>query len=544
MGAAKQQELDAVSAMLLDLAAAHNATPEQWASLEWRLENLYWIVDKLGEKRRFVMNKQQRQFLSRMWWRNLILKARQLGFSTLIALIQLDQAIWYPNFNGVIISQTLPDAGKLFGKVEFAYNSLAALLREVYPVDDFNKGSKLTIRHRNADGTPANSTVSVGVSSRGGTVQLLHISELGKISLKFPQRADEIKTGALPSAELGCTIIESTAEGAFGLYWELCEPAIKRWHDGSPETRKDYRLHFFPWFEADEYRMSDEDTAIVSIAPELTTYFNKIQAELGVVIDQNQRAWYCKEKEIQGKKMKQEYPSTPEEAFEQAIDGAVYGEEMTWLREQGRIGVCPLDPNFPVNTFWDFGTRDATAIWFHQYINNQHRWFYYTEGTGKGLRHWWIEVLEIHREKHKYQWGRHFLPHDADADMQGEEVETPHQILTGLGMRNIKVVPRVSTLSKGLEVTRKALVGNHWFDRRTPDKDKGEDMGAGLGIKCLDGYQYLWDDKLGVWSREPAHNWASHGADAWRQHAQGWDNAALSQDPGFARFKQRTRRGL
>lgn len=533
--------------VLLDIAAVSGATIEQWTSLEWRLDNCYWIVDKDARKVRFKMNPQQRQFISRMWWRNLILKARQLGFSTLIAILQLDQALWRTNFNGVIISQSLPDAGKLFGKVEFAYDNLPALLREVYPVFDKNKGSKLTITHTDPkDGTPCNSTISVSVSSRGGTVQLLHISELGKISLKFPQRAEEIKTGALPSAEGGVTIIESTAEGAFGLYWELCEPAIKRWHEGSPETRKDYRLHFFPWFEAAEYRMSDEDTALVPIPPAMTAYFHKLEVELGITIDANQRAWYVKEQEIQKRKMKQEYPSTPEEAFEQAIEGAVYGEEMTWLREHNRIGKgrVQLDPNFPVNTFWDLGTNDATAIWFHQCVHGQHRWFYYLEGSGKGLRYWWIEKLEKHREKYKYQWGRHFLPHDADADIQGEEVQTPHQILSGLGMQNIKVVPRVHHLSQGLEVTRRELAGNHWFDSHVPDEEKGEDMGAGLGVKCLDGYQFEWDDKLGVWSREPLHNWASHGADGWRQFAQGWNNTDLASSGSLTRFKQRPRRGL
>jgi hypothetical protein len=112
-------------------------------------------------------------------------------------------------------------------------------------------------------------------------------------------------------------------------------------------------------------------------------------------------------------------------------------------------------------------------------------------------------------------------------------------------MQNIVVVPRVQHLSEGIEVTRKALAGNHWFDRHTPDEAKGEDMGAGHGIKCLDGYQYTWDDKQGVWSREPLHNWASHGADAWRQHAQAPAEAILNQQSSSLRqFKERRRPGF
>lgn len=535
---------DVAAEFVADIAAGAGATAEQWASLAWRLDHLYWIVDKHAKAVPFRMNAQQRAFIDRLWYRNLVLKARQLGYSTLLQVLQLDQAIFNANHNGVVIADTLPNASKLFGKVEFAYSRLPPLLQEAYPIARREAGSLLAIEHTD-NGKPANSTISVSVSSRGGTVQLLHVSELGKISLKFPQRADEIKTGALPSVPRdGVVVIESTAEGAFGLFWELCEPAIKRWHEKAPETMLDWRLHFAPWYEAPEYRLPPEDVPLVPIPGPMTAYFRKLEVDLGIKLDDQQRAWYAKTAETLKGKMKQEYPATPEEAFEQAIEGAVYGEQLTWLREHGRMGVVPLDPNYPVNTFWDLGTRDSTAIWFHQYIHGQHRWFYYVEGTGKGLRYWWVEKLEEHRQRHKYQWGRHFLPHDADTAMLGEEVETPHQILAALGMQNIKVVPRIQHISAGIEVTRKELMGNHWFDRHRPDEAKGEDMGAGNGIRCLDGYQFEWDDRLGVWSREPLHNWASHGADAWRQFAQGWNNTDLANSGSLTKFKQRPRRGI
>jgi len=541
--------------VFVDTAAAFGASAEQWASLEWRLDNLYWITDKDAQVVRFQMNAQQRKFIRNLWYRNLILKARQLGFSTLITLLQLDQAWFVPHHTGVIIADTLPNASKLFGKLEFAYSRLPGLLKETFPVVKREAGSLLSLGHgdpTDPEQAEYKSTVSIGVSSRGGTVNLLHVSELGKIALKFPQRAEEIKTGALPSVPRdGIAIIESTAEGAFGLYWELCEPAIKHWHDGTPETALDWRLHFFPWYEAEEYRLSDEDTALVDIPPALTAYFAKLQAEHGIQLDANQRAWYAKTQETLKGKMKQEYPATPEEAFEQAIEGAVYGEQMTWLRENGRlVDAIGVNPNYPVHTFWDFGVSDMTAIWFMQFIGLQFRWFYYYEAAGKGLGWWWREFLEPHRARHKYLWGKHFLPHDANAEMLGEGIENKRQILERLGMGkalggSIVVVPRIQTISQGIELTRTALQGNHWFDKRRPDFDKGEDLGAGFGIKCLDGYQFTWDDKRGVWSNEPLHNWASHGSDAWRQHAQGWSNTDLTNNnSSFTAFKNRPRRSV
>ena len=393
----------------------------------------------------------------------------------------------------------------------------------------------------------------MGVTARGGTVNLLHVSELGKIALKFPQRAEEIRTGAVPAVTPeGIIVIESTAEGAFGWFWDLCEPAIKRMREGAPETAKDWRLHFFPWYEQEEYRLSPEDTAIVSIPAEMTRYFNKLQAELGITIDDRQRAWYVKEQETQGKKMKQEYPSTPEEAFEQAIEGAVFGEEMTWLREQGRmVDAIGVDPFYPVHTMWDFGTRHVTAVWFMQYIGTQYRWFYYIEMAGKGLA-WWWDYLVKHAARHGYRWGTHYLPHDADMQVLGMEVETKREMLTKAGMGGelggkIVVVPRIPTLSQGLEKMRIELKGNHWFDKRKPDFEKGEDLGAGHGIRNLDGYQYEWDEKRGVWSREPLENWAADGTDAWRQWAQRPDHAAGgpgASSGSLAAFKNRPRRGV
>lgn len=530
--------------LVADFAALAGVTPEQWRSLEWRLDHLYWIADKQAKTIKFRLNDQQRQFVRNLWYRNIILKARQLGFSTLMQIIALDQALFTPNVNAATISDSLPNAGKLFKKVEFAYEHLPPLLREAFPLASRAKESSLTIEHRDSAGRPQPSSVSVSVSTRGGTVHFLHVSELGKIALKFPQRAQEIVTGAFPSVPPdGVIVVESTAEGAFGEFYDLCEPALKRQEAGKPETQLDWRLHFFPWYEAAEYSLPDEDVPHVEITDTLRKYFAKIEAELRITLTPGQRAWYAKTAETLGRKMRQEYPATPREAFEQAVEGAVYGDQMTRLRQQGRLTVVPLDPNFPVNTFWDLGIGDATAIWFHQQIGLQHRWFYYREGSGKGLRYWWLEVCEAHRKKHGYQWGTHYLPHDADAEILGETPTTKRRILASLGMENIVVVPRVADISTGIELTRRALEGNHWFYDHKPDPDLGEDMGAGHGLRCLDGYQFRWDDDRGIWSREPLHNWASHGADAWRQFAQGYrETSSLDDEDEDEDYYERRRR--
>ena len=197
--------------------------------LGWRLDNLYMIVNKDAKPVPFLMNDQQRDFVSRLWYRNLILKARQLGFSTLMQILQLDQALFNRDFTGGVIADTLINAGTLFKKVEFAYEHLEELLQGMFPVFKKNQGSEIVFGHIDETGKLHPSSVSVGVSARGGTVQLLHVSELGKIALKFPQRAEEINTGAFESVpQDGCIVVESTAEGGEfdgNPFSNLCAPA-------------------------------------------------------------------------------------------------------------------------------------------------------------------------------------------------------------------------------------------------------------------------------------------------------------------------------
>lgn len=506
----------------LDAILGHN-----WRRLEWRLDNLYWIVDKAGQKVRFVMEDEQRDFIRNLHTRNIILKARQLGFSTLVELLQLDQALFNGHHTGVVIADTLPNAGKLFGKIEFGIKHLPPALAEALPVKARTAKTAVEFEH--------NSGIYVSTSPRGGTVQLLHVSEFGKIARKFPERAIEIVSGGFESVpQDGIIIVESTAEGAAGEFYDIAAPAMKRAEEGAPETALDWRLHFYPWYGKQEYRLSLEDTPKVAISDQDRQYFDKMQQECRTVIDPAQRAWYIKKRETQGRAMKREYPSTPQEAFEQATEGAIFGEEMTTVREMGRITVVPLDPNYRVNTFWDFGLGSRNPIWLQQRIGLQNRWVHYFDDFGKGLG-WWWRHLEAWRMAHgEFMWGTHYLPHDADAEILGESVTTKHRILEEAGMRNIVVVPRVAEKSIGIDLMRQKLPADNWFDR----------IGCAEGIKTLDGYQWEWNEKRGMWSREPLANWAAHGTDAWMQFAQGYEPAVDRADRSWRQFSQRKRSGL
>ena len=82
---------------------AYEAIKGRLASREWRLDNLYWVQDETGRAVRFVRNESQRAFWDNAWYLNAILKARQLGFSTLMALLELDTCLFNSNISAGIV---------------------------------------------------------------------------------------------------------------------------------------------------------------------------------------------------------------------------------------------------------------------------------------------------------------------------------------------------------------------------------------------------------------------------------------------------------
>lgn len=423
------------------------------------------------------------------------LKARQLGFSTFILVFILDRCLFNSNVRAGVIAHTQPDAQVLFrDKVKFAYDHLPDWLRAEIPARNDNAGELVFTN---------NSSIRVGTSMRSGTVQYLHISEYGYISLHYPDKAAEIKTGAFNAVAPGQFIfVESTAKGAYGEFYDMCQEAQRVQAEGLPLTELDFKLHFEPWYTDLRYTL---DPSTVVLTQEETDYLDQLEHEIKLKLTPGQRAWYAKKSRQQGERMKQEYPSTPKEAFEVAIAGAYYGQQMLKARMAGRIGEVPHEPALLVNTFWDLGHDDSTAIWFHQRVGLENRWIDYYEENGEPLSHY----VKLMQDK-GYAYGDHYLPHDVEVTELGSG-KSRLEVLDDLGVKQVIVVPRIDSILEGIEMVRNVL-GSCWFDAAKCDK----------GIKALDHYQKEWDDKRACFKSHPLRNWATHGADAFRQFAQGY----------------------
>jgi hypothetical protein len=142
-------------------------------------------------------------------------------------------------------------------------------------------------------------------------------------------------------------VIESTAEGQEGAFYRMCQEARTLAASGKPLSSLDYRFHFFPWWRNPAYALDD---AAVTIGDEYRRYFDRLQAE-GIHLSEAQKAWYVKKERTMEGDMRREYPSTPDEAFEQALEGAYFFVQLASAAKLGRIGAYPVDPRYLVNTF-------------------------------------------------------------------------------------------------------------------------------------------------------------------------------------------------
>ncbi len=475
----------------------------------WRLENLYWVMNEDGEAVRFKLRRAQKRFLKRMWHRNVILKARQLGFTTMIQILIIDSMLFRPNVRCGVIAHKKEDAESFFSdKILFAYDNLPEAIKAAVPVVKRQGG---TLRLAN------NSQVRVATSLRSGTLQILHVSELAKLHKERPGRADEVISGTLPTVQPdGLVFIESTAEGAEGPFYRINTEARALAEANRELTRKDFKFHFFPWWQDPKYQLPEAVEHMVLTERDLE-YFAYVESYAGREITPAQRAWYMKELAQLGddQKMWQEFPSTPDEPFQVVAKGAYYKQQMTFLRKNGRITTVPVLPGVPVHTFWDLGANDSTAIWFMQILGREFRFIRYYEASGESLTHY-----AHYLQQTGYVFGTHYLPHDATHERLSSDNKTQEVMLRDLGLRNIEIVPRIQQIQDGIEMTRQFFV-HCWFD----------EAGCKDGLAHLEMYRKDWNARQQVFSDKPRHDSHSHGADAFRQAAQKFD-AILRREQG------------
>jgi len=202
-------------------------------------------------------------------------------------------------------------------------------------------------------------------------------------------------------------------------------------------------------------------------------------------------------------------------SFEAAIVGAIWGIEMRKVTEDGRITKVENQIEVKTHTAWDLGHTDDTAIWWYQVIAGEIHivdFFALSGGT--------IEEFVSKIKEKPYNYGKHYLPHDARArTLASGGKSVIEQMAVGLGINNLAIVPSLS-VQEGIQAVRTALP-RCWFDA-----EKCAD-----GIEALRQYQREYDEDKKAFRQTPKHDWTSHPADAMRMLAISWREEPKDKPP-------------
>lgn len=221
----------------------------------------------------------------------------------------------------------------------------------------------------------------------------------------------------------------------------------------------------------------------------------------GVEINWNDNPWFTSKMERDRLRAQENDPDNYdhiwEGAFKTLFKGAYYAKDVLAATKEGRIGSVPYDPDLKVNTAWDLGMGDSTAIWFWQAWGGEIRVIDFYESSGRSIEHY----AQLLKDK-GYDYGDDFVPHDARVRELGTG-RTRVETMKSFGLRP-RLVPMHKVMD-GINSVR-VLFPSIWFD-----KDKCE-----YGLDCLSQYRSDYDDKAQVLRDSPKHDWTSHAADAFR----------------------------
>lgn len=206
-----------------------------------------------------------------------------------------------------------------------------------------------------------------------------------------------------------------------------------------------------------------------------------------------------------------QYAQEFECSFEAAILGAIYAKELDEARSQGRIASVPYDKALKVDTWWDLGVGDATAIIFTQTAGREIRVIDYYEASGEGLPHY-ASVLQ----GKGYLYGKHNAPHDIQVRELGSG-RSRLETAANLGIA-FQVIP-LASLEDGIHAAR-MLVCRCVFDAK-----KCQPL-----IEALQHYRWDYNDRLAEFKTRPVHDWSSHGADAYRYLALGFKDERTKRE--------------
>ena len=499
----------------------------------WRMNNIYKIIDKDGNPTIFKMNRAQFRVYAHKFlhWRLVILKSRQQGISTLFLIDYFDDSMTLSNLKSGLMAQDRDAATPLLERVKYTWDELDPMF-----INFWNR--QLVVSNASTFGFNNNSQMLIRTSFRSATLQRLHISELGKIANKYPEKAKETNTGTLQTIAPGNFVaIESTAEGAnmFKHKWDV---AANLKVQGAPATSEDVTLFkklwspeylhnniaqpaakdFYPVFLS---WLHDPDCIEFNkqyVDESAKQYFVKLEGTTDIILTEQQKNfWIAQERELEGD-IHQEYPATPEEAFTAAKDGTYWARKyLEYIVRRSQKVPKLFDRHLPVYVAMDLGKNDYNVLIFFQY---------WVETNGKGI----IRIIHEHHNngegpdyyadylkaenEHKnaptkdYRIKEVAMPHDARvSDLSVKGKKTRQDVYAEEGITNTIILDKWDRAT-GIDLVRQYMPYIY------------VDSSCDYIEQCFLNYTKIWDPVLNIWKTEPKRNEFAHGADAIRYMVQ------------------------
>jgi len=367
----------------------------------------------------------------------------------------------------------------------------------------YNQGRKILWNGMDRDGFPFLSHIPEAIrASSNKTEMLITLRNGSLIQVVGSDNIDSI-VGTNP---IGCVFSEYALQDPRG--WDFVRPILREnggwaFFNFTPRGHNHgYRLYQMAknnpaWFcEV----LTINDTGVLTGAD--------IQAERDEGMDEDliQQEYYC--------------------SFEAAVLGAYFAKQLALARNQGRISRVPIVPGVPVDTFWDLGINDTTAIWFTQTVGREIRIIHYEEHSGEGLE-FYADLLRDLSKDLGLSYGRHVGPHDVEVRELGTG-KTRIETAAKYGLK-FESAPRPERKEDSINAAR-SLFPYCWID----------EVHCERGIDALASYHKGWDEKNRVWRVSPVHDWASNGADAFQTMALG--HKFQSMGSGFVPDRKTTRK--
>ena len=281
------------------------------------IEVVLKIQDKAGRLVPFVMNKPQKRLYDLYMKqkkegkpvRLIILKARQMGFSTLVSALYYYEVVTARNIKSAVVAHKADASTNIFNKTRLYYDCSPDIFKPMKKASNAkelvfeNPSTNNNIRRSNP-GLRSSLKIETAVDKnvlRSDTVHFLHVSELA--FWPYPEESMTSAMQAVPNQPNTAVIIESTANGIGGKFYDEWMRAER--------GESEFIPLFFPWYEMDEYRLPvPDDYVCTDEERELKDRFH---------LDDEQICWrrWCISANCGGDidKFHQEYPATSHEAF-------------------------------------------------------------------------------------------------------------------------------------------------------------------------------------------------------------------------------------